>query len=160
MAENIRCLIIQDSIVETILFGELETIREIFPDKLVLPLPDGMRCGPGDTWDGQVCISPPPTDPDWLTFRMSMLADPGYQRVISLVDQIPSVNALLITPLVAAISQNPPYLGIVEQLWNHLISLPPSEHLPTESEIQSWNQIAQTNCIPLAFLENGAITAA
>lgn len=152
-----NCLIIQDGIVETIVFGELELITSLFPDKLVLPLTEGMRCSAGDSWDGQTCISPPPTEPDWLTFRMSMLGDSGYRRIVTLADQMPGVTALLIAPLVAAISQNPPYLASVAQLWNDLINLMPSEAQPTASEIASWVQIAQTNRIPIAFLESGLI---
>lgn len=98
---------------------------------------------------------PPPTpESNWAQFRLGMLADPGFLRVVAYGMSIFQAS------LASEINQNPPNepnVGAIALIWNQIIAGLPQGTEPTETEIEGWNAIATATHVPLTFLPNGAI---
>jgi hypothetical protein len=93
-------------------------------------------------------VSSVPTNlPDYLSFRMAMLRDSGYDRVTL------ASNVLRVTRLETAVAQNPPELPVVAAMWEAIIQ--ELTEKPKAAEIESWNTIASDNNVPLKFDKDG-----
>ena len=94
----------------------------------------------------------PPPSPNWAKFRLEMLADPGFRRIVAYGETIDQSS------LAAEINQNPPNYPTVqalELLWNSIRAVVPSGSAPTVVEVGVWNAIATDANIPFRFSSSG-----
>lgn len=85
--------------------------------------------------------------PDYLSFRMAMLQDAGYDRITI------ASNVLRVTRLETAVAQNPPELPVVVMMWGVIIE--ELTEKPKAAEIKAWNAIASSCNVPIKFGKDG-----
>ncbi|MBD2156235.1 hypothetical protein [Leptolyngbya sp. FACHB-16] len=94
----------------------------------------------------------PPPAPSWAVFRLGMLGDPGFRRVVSYGEPIDQAS------LASEINKNEPdapNVPALQLLWGLIVSLIPSSTAPTVFEVGSWNAIATEANIPFRFSPEG-----
>lgn len=97
---------------------------------------------------------PPVLAPNWAQFRLGMLANPGFLRVVAYGQPIFQAS------LASEINQNPPNepnVGAIALIWNQIIASLPLGTEPTEAEVASWNAIATAASVPLTFNPDGSL---
>lgn len=99
-------------------------------------------------------VPEPAPEPNWAQFRLGMLANPGFLRVVAYGMSIFQAS------LATEINQNPPNepnVGAIALIWNQIMAGLPQGAEPTEAEIEGWNAIATSANIPLTFNSDGSL---
>lgn len=92
--------------------------------------------------------------PNWRLFRVSMMTHPAYRRIAS------SANLnrpMEVQQLQIAISMPDPYLPVIRDLWEVLLTTISPEDQPGSQEIAEWNAIAASAHLPFTFDSQGLI---
>ncbi len=110
----------------------------------------------GYTWNGSSWVQT--VTADWSTFRISMLSDSGYKRIIGLSAVSNNVLTQQFQIAMAQIhTTGAPNLPVVQALWAQVIAGLVVLQRPTQAEIAAWNTLAQNCHLPLSFNSSGAI---
>lgn len=99
-------------------------------------------------------IAPSTPAPNWAQFRLGILADPGFLRVVNY--GLPIHQAAL----ASEINQNPPNqptMPALRLLWEAIILQVPVGAEPTAAEISAWNAIATAANVPVQFGTDGRV---
>lgn len=92
--------------------------------------------------------------PDYLSFRIGMLSDTGYNR-ISAVACSSASGQLASQRIEIEFRAADVYLAILPQLWKTLIDILPIVSKPTSAEIQQWNTLASSTHMAFTFDASG-----
>jgi hypothetical protein len=95
---------------------------------------------------------PPPTG--WSGFRIGMMNDEAYNRIVLASIPISELNVLW-NRIEGVILQNPPHLKVLQALWNRFIQETDSKERPNGAEAQNWNAIALATSVPIQFDNKG-----
>jgi hypothetical protein len=110
--------------------------------------------GEGWVWqDDPVELYEPPR-PNWQQFRASVLGNAAYIRIATSTPVAQALNPALVSMLFG-FEQNPQTLPEIFNLWNAIAS----SAQPSETEIASLNQIAESCNMPFILDSNGLMIA-
>lgn len=96
-----------------------------------------------------------PSTKKWRSFAQGMLINPGYVAMAQAATGNSPSGDLAVMHLASAITQPEPIATILVTLWNQAIAELNPEQLPTELIVNSWNELATENNIPISFGGDG-----
>lgn len=95
--------------------------------------------------------TPEAKDPDWAKFRVQMMSDAGYNRMVE-----ESENQIAVRRIEMFAAVGGTDMQILGRAWYAAVTALPSP--PTTEEIESWNTKAAGAAMPFSFNSQGLMT--